>query len=301
MTRNEEFKLRYAAVLLLAIIFYTPHGVCDMMTDSPVTFPEDGPIPAEYPPDKPADGNEAQEEGYYILRTPVRSLAQIEQIQAEMPKGQFTPPPNDWRFLQRTRDILTNGGQLHVLALGDSIVNDTMRSGWLAKLQEAYPKAEIKGTVYVRGGGGCQHYKQENRIGKNVVPRNPDLVFIGGISQNSIEDIRTVIQQLREALPQVEIILATGVFGTSDPRDPEELSRAAYSGTGEYGRLLKALAADERCAYIDMTSPWAQYIRSSELHPHMFYRDAVHANEFGEQILSKILMAFFRMPDGKER
>jgi hypothetical protein len=29
-------------------------------------------------------------------------------------------------------------------------------------------------------------------------------------------------------------------------------------------------------------------------HPHVFYRDRVHANEIGEQILSKILMAFFK-------
>jgi hypothetical protein len=42
-----------------------------------------------------------------------------------------------------------------------------------------------------------------------------------------------------------------------------------------------------------MTTPWAQYIRSSELHPHLFYRDRVHANESGEQILSKILLSFF--------
>jgi hypothetical protein len=42
-----------------------------------------------------------------------------------------------------------------------------------------------------------------------------------------------------------------------------------------------------------MTTPWAEYLRSTGVHPHTFYRDRVHANEFGEQILPKILMAFF--------
>ena len=42
-----------------------------------------------------------------------------------------------------------------------------------------------------------------------------------------------------------------------------------------------------------MTTPWAEYIRSAKVHPHLFYRDVVHANEFGEQILGKILLAFF--------
>ena len=300
MTICKKLQLKYAAFAFSTFAFFASVGVCDMMKDSPVTFPQNGPIPAKYPPDKPANGNKAKEKGYYIFRTPQRSLAQIERIQAEMPKGQFTAPPNDWRFLKRTREKLIRGGDLHLLALGDSIVNDTMRSGWLARLQKAYPRAKIKGTVYVRGGGGCQHYKEADRIDKNVVPRKPDLVFIGGISQKSIEDIRAVIHQLRKDLPEVEIILATGVFGTSDPRSTEELSRAAHSGTGEYGLLLKELAGEERCAYIDMTTPWAQYIRSSELHPHLFYRDAVHANEYGEQILSKILMAFFRASDAQE-
>jgi hypothetical protein len=210
-----------------------------------------------------------------------------------MIKGTFTVPAADWTFLQRTRRILTEGGEFRLLALGDSIVNDTMRSGWVAKLQQAYPKAEIKATVYVRGGGGCQHYRENDRIAKNVVPRKPDLVFIGGISQKRTEDIREVIHQLRAALPKVEILLATGTFGTTDPRDPEALAAAGYSGAGAYGRALMKLAGEERCAYLDMTTPWAQYIRSTKVHPHLFYRDRVHANEFGEQILCKILMAFF--------
>jgi lysophospholipase L1-like esterase len=176
--------------------------------------------------------------------------------------------------------------------VGDSIVNDTMRSGWVAKLAEAYPKANILTTVYVRGGGGCQHYREEGRLQKNVIPRKPHLVFIGGISQKSIEDIREVIKQLRTALPDVEILLASGAFGTTDPRDVDSLAKARHSGTGEYGRKLRQLAAETDCAFLDMTGPWSQYIRSSGLHPHRFYRDPVHANAFGEQILSRILLAF---------
>ncbi|HUT88078.1 MAG TPA: SGNH/GDSL hydrolase family protein [Thermoguttaceae bacterium] len=271
----------------------------DMMADSPVRFPKQGALPAKYPPDQPSRNRETPEEGYYIFGTPERSLAQIAKIRSEMPTGRFSAPPQDRTHLQRTHRLLTEGGELHLLALGDSIVNDTMRSGWVAKLQEAYPKANIRATVYVRGGGGCQHYKEEERIAKHVVPRKPDLVFIGGISQRDTESIREVIGQLRAALPEVEILLAAGTFGTADPRDPEALAKAAHSGTGAYGKSLEALAADERCAYLDMTTPWAEYIRSANVHPHRFYRDVVHANEQGEQILSKILMAFWRPEPAK--
>ncbi len=266
----------------------------DMMADSPVKFPEQGALPAKYPPDTPSRDGSAPEKDYFLFSTPERSLGQIATIQAEMPKGQFKAPAQDWSHLSRTRRILTEGGELRLLAIGDSIVNDTMRSGWVAKLSEAYPKARIQARVYVRGGGGCQHYKEEQRIAKFVVPWKPDLVFIGGISQKDIGSIREVLHQLRAALPDVEVLLATGTFGTADPRSAEELAKAAHSGTGVYGEQLRQLATDERCAYLEMTSPWAEYICSAGVHPHLFYRDCVHANEYGEQILSRIIMEFFK-------
>lgn len=290
---------RDTSVVVLVLTFlcvHTLHGTADMMADSPVKFPAKGALPAKYRPDRPSKDRDRPEEGYFIFGTPERSLEQINKIRAEMPTGTFTPPARDWTHLQRTVRTLREGSELRLLALGDSIVNDIMRSAWVAKLGEAYPKADIQATVYVRGGGGCQHYREANRIGEHVIPRKPHLVFIGGISQRDIESIREVIHQLRAGLPDVEILLATGVFGRADPRVPRELAAARCSGTGSYGRELRQLAAEEQCAYLDMTTPWAEYIRSSGVHPHRFYRDRVHANEYGEQILSKILMAFWK-PD----
>jgi lysophospholipase L1-like esterase len=293
MKTVSKFYPTLVPLLLLASSGSFHQARADMMADSPVKFPKAGALPAKHPPDLPAKAYDAGEKDYYLFSTPERSLAQIAAIQAEMPAGQFTAPPSDWVPLERTRRLLTEGGELRLLALGDSIVNDTMRSGWVGKLQAAYPKASIKATVYVRGGGGCQHYKEEGRLARHVIPRQPDLVFIGGISQKDLASIREVIHQLRAALPAVDILLATGAFGTADPRDPEALAQASHSGTGAYGQALKKLAGEERCAYLDLTTPWAEYIRSAKVHPHLFYRDIVHANEYGEQILAKILMAFW--------
>lgn len=266
-----------------------------MQADSPVKFPEQGALPGKHPEDVKTL-SWPSEKDYFLFSSPGRSLAQIAAIQNTMPPGHFTPPANDWKHLPRTRKILTEGGGLHLMAVGDSIVNDTMRSGWVAKLQEAYPKAKIMATVYVRGGGGCQHYKEEGRVQKVIVPARPDLILLGGISQKSVGDIREVILQIRAALPDAEFLLTSGTFGSTDPRDAAALALAPHSGTGAYGQSLEKLAEEQRCAYLDMTTPWAEYLRSARLHPHLFYRDAVHANEHGEQILSKILMAFWAPP-----
>ncbi len=266
-----------------------------MLDDSPVTFPETGALPTKFPPDVEVTRQLMKgEHGYSITVSPARSLKQIDAIQAEMPEGKFTPPPTDWKNLSRTKRILSEGGELHILGLGDSIVNDIFRSAWLEKLAEAYPKATIRGNVYVRGGGGCRHYWVEDRVPKFLVPLKPDLVFIGGISQHQdYAAIRSVISQIREGLPETEILLASGAFGGVDPRRPDALAKAQHSGSSDYGAELKKIAAEMDCAYLDMTTPWAEYIRSSELHPYLFYRDRIHANAYGEQILSKILVSFF--------
>ena len=267
--------------------------VSTMMADSPVVFPDKGALPPKVPMDLKPQTYTAEKD-YSLFASPGRSLEQIAKIQTEMPSGEFVVPANDWKFLARVRQKLIDGGEIHLLALGDSIVNDTMRSGWIARLQEAYPKAKIRATVYVRGGGSCKHYRLENRVQKYLLPLSPDIVFIGGISQGKDYDaIRDVIRQVRDGLPECEVLLASGVFGTTDPRVDEAMAGAPHSGTADYGRQLQKLAGGLNCAYLDMTTPWIQYVRSSKLHPHLFYRDRVHANEFGEQILSKILVAYW--------
>lgn len=281
-------RLSFLCSLLLA-----PAVCADMRDDSPVRFPESGSLASKFTPDQRSRKREVPEPDYVIFGSPERSLSQIKAIWRTIPKGKLTVPPTDWRNLERTRRRLTGGGDLHLLALGDSIVHDTMRSGWMALLQAAYPQARIKGTVYIRGGAGCQDFRAEQRIEKNVIPRKPDLVLLGGISQKDIESIRDVIHQLRAGLPEVEILLMTGAFGSADPRKPGTLASAPHSGTGQYGIDLKKVAAEENCAFLDMTTPWAEFLNSTGKHPHVYYRDAVHANERGEQILAGILVKFF--------
>ena len=265
------------------------------MADSPVVFPEEGALPSEFPPD--LEVARVSPEAYYtITKSPGRSVAQIDAIQSKMIKGEFTPLPTDWEHLSQTKQALLEGCELHILGLGDSIVNDTFRSGRVGKLAEKYPETDIKGNVYVRGGGACRHYWIEECIPKNLVPLKPDLVCIGGISQQrNYEAIRSVIRQIRKDIPDAEILLSTGVFGNVDPRRPDLLATAQHSGVSDYGRELRKIADELECAFLDMTSPWAEYIVSSGVHPYRFYRDRVNTNEYGEQILSKILLSFFEV------
>lgn len=225
-------------------------------------------------------------EDVYVLGEPRRTRDQLTALDALMPGGTFSPPSDRWTHLARTRERLTRGGKLHIVNLGDSIVNDTARSAWLLRVRERYPKAEIRMTTVVRGGTGCWWYRESNRVAQLVVPLKPDLVFIGGLSQRADVDlIREVIHQLRAALPELEVLLGTAAFGSMDPLRPETLAREASSGYADYGAKLRALVAGERCGFVDVMKPWAEYIRQSGQPTDWFKRDTVHANERSEQIL----------------
>ena len=233
------------------------------------------------------------EEGYHLVEEPRRTAGEIAATRAALPAGSCTLPPTDRAALPRTFAKLEGGGELRVVAVGDSIVNDVMRSGWVRDVQAAYPGCEITATSLVRGCGGCRHYREEGRVRRYVVPLRPDLVLIGGISHRKAAAVRDVIDQLRTDLPDVEILLTAGAFGPADPRDPAAVDAAPYAGGGAWGGKLAKLARADGVAFFDLTTPWADLVRSTGADPAVFYRDRVHANPLGEQTAAAVLAGYF--------
>jgi hypothetical protein len=185
--------------------------------------------------------------------------------------------------------------------LGDSIVNDTSRSCWNLLLEPQYPECRIIKITSVRGSTGCWWYKEPERLRKFVLDHDPNLVIIGGISQRgNISSIRDVIRQIRRASDS-NILLMTGAFGRADPRDDAQWQKISdpnhYS---EYRRQLEKLANETRSAFLDMEAAWGWYIRESGKDLEWFKRDAIHANERGEQILGHILAAYLSPKPTKE-
>ncbi len=233
----------------------------------------------------------------YIIRGNERSLEQIQKTYAEMPPVQYAPPADRWDHLPKTKDRLLGGGRLHVVMLGDSIVNDTSRSGWDLLVMRRHPTCWIEKVTSVRGSTGCWWYKEPGRVKEYVLDYRPDLVIIGGISQrNDISSIRDVIRQIR-GTSQADILLMTGAFGQTDPRD--ERSWQTISDPNHYTQYRKGLedlAQETGSAFLDMEAAWARYIRQSGKALDWFKRDPIHANERGEQILGRILASYLSNP-----
>jgi len=220
-------------------------------------------------------------------------LQRIDAVYAGMDPLNYTPPADRWTYLPKTSSRLREGGTLNVVMLGDSIIGNTANSQFNLLLERMYPKAKLDITVSTRGSTGCWWYKDENRVGDYVLKHHPDLLIIGGISQrDDVASIREVIHQVR-AKQQPEILLLTPVFGFTFANHIAKWSYELDPNGTDYRATLKRMAAEEKCAFMDMTGVWWQYILDSGKCYGWFRGDAVHANERGCQIIGRLLEKFF--------
>jgi hypothetical protein len=241
----------------------------------------------------PAFAEQPDKDGVFIISKPEHTPEQIATAIAEIPKVEYVPSSERWLRLPRTAAALAqDGGELKIVMLGDSIINDTYRSAWYTLLQTQYPKCKINAVAIVRGSTGCWWYKEKGRIKHYVLPQHPDLLIIGGISQkNDIKSIKKVIHQVRTTQP-CDILLVTNVFGTTDPYNDKQWSFDIPSKPGNYRKGLLDLSMEAKIGFFDMNAYWGRYICMSGHPIDWFHRDEVHANIRGEQVIGHLMAGY---------
>ncbi|MFO0890776.1 MAG: SGNH/GDSL hydrolase family protein [Isosphaeraceae bacterium] len=245
----------------------------------------------------PTAGAQPDQDQVHVITRPERSLADIDRAHAEMSPVSYKPPADRWDRLPRTARILaSSSGELRVLMLGDSIVNDTSRSGWDQVLQRSYPNIRIIKTTCVRGSTGCWWFKSPDRIERYVLANRPDLLILGGIShRDDLGSVAELIEAVRARLA-CDVLIMTPAFGTVDPRDDRQWRLEVDPSGADFRSRLVRLANDRKLALLDMTAEWGRFIRASGKSLEWFKRDVVHANARGEQILGRILAAHLMPP-----
>jgi lysophospholipase L1-like esterase len=158
-----------------------------------------------------------------------------------------------------------------------------------------YPKCKIIKIASLRGSTGCTYYREENRVQDYVLKHNPDLLMIGGISnRGDAEAVRSVIRQVRAKKPDTEVMLLTPVFGAMRDEHIRTFTREIDTTTSNFRFNMQRVAAEEKCAFFDMTGPWWAYIQESGKTYGWFMGDAVHANARGCQIIGRLLESWFK-------
>jgi lysophospholipase L1-like esterase len=222
------------------------------------------------------------------------TLQRIDAIYGAMDPITYEPPAGRFANIPKTMDMLRNGGNLRLVLLGDSIMGNTSNSAFDLLLQRRYPACKITKITSLRSSTGCTYYQDDNRVEHYVLRHQPDLLVIGGISnRGDAEAVRSVIRQVRAKQPGVEVLLLTPVFGAVRDEHIRTFTREIDTTTKNFRRDLQQVAAEEKCAFFDMTGPWWGYIESTGKTYGWFQGDRVHANARGCQIIARLLDLWF--------
>lgn len=240
--------------------------------------------------------------GGFLLNGTIRNafagmstLERIDTIYADMDPIHFEPPKERFANIPTAMKTLREGGELRMVLLGDSIMGNTSASSFELLLMRDYPKCKIIKIASLRSSTGCTYYQEDNRVEDYVLRHNPDLLMIGGISnRGDYEAVRSVIRQVRAKKPDTEILLLTPVFGSMRDEHIRTFTREIDTATDNFRSGMQRVAAEEHCAFFDMTGPWWSYIQDSGKTYGWFMGDAVHANNRGCQIIGRLLEIWFR-------
>jgi len=223
------------------------------------------------------------------------TLEKIDAIYAGMDPIKYQPPAGRFANIPKTMSKLRDGGELRMVLLGDSIMGNTSASSFELLLMRGYPKCKIVKIASLRSSTGCTYYQEENRVQDYVLKHNPDLLVIGGISnRGDAEAVRSVVRQVRAKKPDTEVLLLTPVFGAMKDEHIKTFTREIDTTTTNFRFNMQKVAAEEGCAFFDMTGPWWAYIQESGKAYGWFMGDAVHANHRGCQIIGRLLQIWFR-------
>ncbi len=218
-------------------------------------------------------------------------------LAATCPVVSFEPAADRWRQLPKSLAKLAAGERLRIVMLGDSICNDTSNSLYETLLAERYPGARIEVVTNVRGGTGCQYYKDENRVQEYVLDDRPDLVIIAGISHGyDVDAIRSVVRQIR-AGSDCEVLVMTGAISRRDVIEPafvkDRPAGVALDMIERFPGDLAAMCREEGVEFFDMRRVWDAYVQESYRPVEHFLRDPIHANSRGKAVLARILGRYF--------
>jgi len=223
------------------------------------------------------------------------TLEKIDAIYATIDPLKYQPPADRFANIPKTMSRLRDGGELRMVLLGDSIMGNTSSSSFELLLMRDYPKCKLIKIASLRSSTGCKYYQAENRVQDYVLKHNPDLLVIGGISNGGdAEAVRSVIKQVHAQKPDTEVLLLTPVFGSINDAHIKTFTREIDTTTSNFRFNMQKVAAEEKCAFFDMTGPWWTYVQDSGKAYGWFMGDAVHANARGCQIIGHLLEIWFK-------
>lgn len=223
------------------------------------------------------------------------ALEWADHIYGHMPALSYTPPVGRHQYLSETLSLLQNGDPLKVIFVGDSLMQDAANSMLDVLLERRFPGSTIEIQAATGQGTGINKWNddasydwpdQDLDLDNAVIEQRPDLVLLGGISNNFTDwdtSFRELIGKIRTRSiarwgSAPDILIMTGP--------------PFYSPQGTYNADLATIASEEGVAFLDLYSAVLSYVTPSFTISDL-QRDTYHANTFGKQLFGRILLEWF--------
>jgi hypothetical protein len=223
--------------------------------------------------------------------------------------------------LKHTISKLQSGQPVKIVLVGDSIVNDLANSGFDALLSKDFPESTISVITAVGGGTGMDQWNPQNdtypfissnsyrgalHFNNAVIEQEPDLIILGGISTPANNTGYTAFQSIINKIRansvltrlgyQPDILIASGAFGS---QHLNWYPSAKLNATGnDYRSNLLKIANHNNTGFLDLTGIWGSFLMAnnndstpsaikSQESLAEYWRDTIHANSLGKQILGR--------------
>ena len=227
---------------------------------------------------------------------------------ATLPQLNYEAPASSWDKLPNSKEKLISGKTLRIVLLGDSIMNDTYCGNLSALVQREFPNVEF--IISVRGSTGCWYYYEKDKFEEYVTRHNPDLVIIGGISNNvgcnddvAFERMVTTIERAKAA--GIEVCVATPPPSYEWRTSPDDVKwneedcsyppKNATRGFKYFRRGYQEKAVKQTGVTLwNVSTPPGKVIANSRKPLDWFKRDAAHNDDRGKQLIARTMLEYFR-------
>ena len=228
----------------------------------------------------------------FATATPEEAAAWADALYATFPPLKFDAPADSMALLPRTVAAMKDGTPWRVVMLGNSIMNDSFNSLFMALVQRDFPKSRFNVIASVRGATGCGYFQRPDAFPKYVLAQKPDLLIIRDSSGG--ESLSRVIRWSRDQTGCEVLVISNPLSG--DWREQQgTLDWRSLMDEPNYSPFnvapLRDWAGKLNVAFWDVTTPGNDYVASV---PDLdFTRDGTHNNDVGKQIIGRVLHRYF--------
>ncbi|MGL4943139.1 MAG: endonuclease/exonuclease/phosphatase family protein [Thermoguttaceae bacterium] len=227
---------------------------------------------------------------------------------------EYTPPhktgaPVAAKLTPKTFEKLQRGERVHILAWGDSVTdasyladtNEKWQSQFVARLREAFPKADIVLTSEAWGGRNTSSYLAEppgsqHNYKEKVLDAKPDLVVMEFVNDAWMNE-QAVFEQYTKLLDDFRSIGAEWIILTPHYVRPDWMNLAAIRGSDDdprpYVHAIRKFGEEKGVAIADGAKRYGHLWREGIPYLTLMGNNINHPNGFGMSLFAAALMELF--------